>query len=566
MNIKARAVLRDGRNIELPVILSFEHGAVTIKPQTGGHDDYDYIDLMYDLADAKVGDDGYYVVPRGGDSVDHHICEFVDMPDARTDGTGYQMPMFGFVRNVEGWCAVVTGYTYDYHLITEKKGEDFHMFPRFYIEDGKPYEEISIKLFPLRGKNADYSGVARAYRGYMLRERGCRLIRERANDELRYAAESVYIRIRLAWKPVPSPVDEQTDENEPPMRIAMTFDDVSVFLDKLKAAGVEKAEICLVGWNISGHDGRWPQIFPVEPKLGGEERLKALIAHAKELGYQIVCHTNSTDCYSIADNYDISITRKEKNGRSAEHAWRWSGGLPRYLCPLKGLEFAKTDLPKVAALGFRGLHYIDVISTIGTLKCYDPEHPVTMRGCADAFRETAKIASKLFGGFASEGGYDHTMPYLDYGLYVSFYDTESKEPQPLFTRSVPLWQIVFHGITLSNPYTSTVNAPIKSRRHQLEVFEYGGRPTIYVFSKFVSNGNNWMGNDDLTCSGVEDTDRTVRAIADYYNETAPLAYLQYELIDHHEYHDGVSKTFYENGDVMVTDYENGTYHLEKSGS
>ena len=27
---------------------------------------------------------------------------------------------------------------------------------------------------------------------------------------------------------------------------------------QLKAKGVEKAELCLVGWNISGHDGRYP--------------------------------------------------------------------------------------------------------------------------------------------------------------------------------------------------------------------------------------------------------------------------------------------------------------------
>ena len=66
------------------------------------------------------------------------------------------------------------------------------------------------------------------------------------------------------------------------------------------------------------------------------------------------------------------------------------------------------------------------------------------------FRETAEYTRDLFGGFASEGGYDHTEPYLDYGLYISFYDTDSGKLPPLFTRPVPIWQIVYHGITLSN--------------------------------------------------------------------------------------------------------------------
>ena len=141
------------------------------------------------------------------------------------------------------------------------------------------------------------------------------------------------MRIRLAWQPVPSPGEEQTDENEPPLHVAMTFDQVSDFIDRMKASGVEKAEICLVGWNISGHDGRWPQIFPVEPKLGGEERLRALISHAKEIGYNICCHTNTTDSYSIADNYSPEITRKNRDGTIACHSWCWGGGRPRWVSP-----------------------------------------------------------------------------------------------------------------------------------------------------------------------------------------------------------------------------------------
>ena len=61
----------------------------------------------------------------------------------------------------------------------------------------------------------------------------------------------------------------------------------------------------MVGWNKSGHDGRWPQAFPVEEKLGGEEGLREAILHANKLGYYIAAHTNSSDAYTIADNFDV---------------------------------------------------------------------------------------------------------------------------------------------------------------------------------------------------------------------------------------------------------------------
>ena len=79
---------------------------------------------------------------------------------------------------------------------------------------------------------------------------------------------SVMIRVRCGWKPAPPQILHQTLENEPPMRVACDIDRVGDILDELKVQGVDKAEICLVGWNVKGHDGRWPQALPVCEELG----------------------------------------------------------------------------------------------------------------------------------------------------------------------------------------------------------------------------------------------------------------------------------------------------------
>ncbi len=560
--MKARAKLLSGGYRELDVCETRVGNVITASPRVLDYSDIEYIDLGYDLGCAKVGDDGYFVVPRGAGSADDHICEYIECDDAELVGSDFQMTMFGFVKNGAGFCAIVTGFTYDYKLVRSKKGEDYEIYVRFPIGGKFPYEKLEVE-YHFIDSDADYSAVARIYRQYMLDVVGCRLIRDRLTPELDYAKDSLYVRIRMGWKPVPSPVLEQTEENEPEMHVAITFDEVGELMAKLKAAGVEKAEFCLVGWNIGGHDGRWPQHLPVDSRLGGEEGLRRLIARSNELGYQITCHTNTTDAYSIADSYSDYIARKTPDGEVACHGGNttWGGGKPRWVCPAIGFETAKRELPKVAELGFRGLHYIDVISTIATVACYDPAHPQTKRQCAENYKNCAKLSKELFGGFSSEGGYDHTAPYLDYGLYVSFFNPANPKPA-LFTRCVPIWQIAFHGIILSNPFTATVNAPIKDRATQLRVIERGGRPTIYIYSKFKTNGS-WMGDDDIICTTPENVDVTVKYLSEMYKEFAPMARLQTELIDRHEESDGVARTYYADGTVATVNFNDGTYTLSK---
>lgn len=558
--MKSRAKLLDGGYSELAVKKIEQNNVITLIPDVIDWSNIEYIDLGYDLGCARVGDDGYFAISRGANSPDDHIVCFEERPDAEINAFDLYMNFIGFVRNGSGWCMIADGFKFELHAIIGKKGDEYYAYPRFYIGKKEPYETIKVEYHML--DNADYSSICRTYREYMLTRCGCKPIKERLTPELEYAAESVYIRVRLGWKPAPSPIDDQTLENEPDMKVAMSFDEVGELCERLKESGVKKAEICLIGWNVSGHDGRWPQHFPVEPRLGGKEGLERLIKKAQGLGYNIVCHTNYTDSYTIADNYSEYWTRKAPNGSVSCQATKWSGGLARFVCPLKALENALTELPKVAQLGFRGLHYVDVMTTLALPECYDPRHPVNHRLCSQLYAQIAKRSKELFGGFASEGCYDFIASELDYGLYVSFYDTEGKKPE-MFTKAVPLWQIVYHGIILSNPYTATVNSPIKSRRHQLEVIERGGRPTIYIYSRFVSSGGNWMGNDDLTLENDADISKTVEVISKTYREFESFAALQYEFIERHEEKNGISRTYYSNGSVMVCDFNTGEYHLER---
>lgn len=576
----ARVVFLDG--IEKEVNLQEEKNANVLRLTIAEELDYtkiDYIDFDKQRSEAKIGDEGYFLAlpVANHDYVEKDICGhgfldygltcFKDREDVLFVNHRPKMYVYGVQKSDTCFLGIVTGLKYQVDFVLEISGGKYYSYPRFLIEGENPYEPISVELHFLEGKAADYNGMAREYRSYQLAH-GCVSIKERAGEHLKYSAESMYVRVRNAWKPVPTPVLEQTEENEPEVFAACDFERTITIMEQFKKHGIDKAEFCLVGFNKSGHDGRWPQILPVEEKLGGEEGLKKVIAAANRLGYKITCHTNSTDAYSIANNFDIDDMMVDKNGKVSILAEKWSGGRAYNICPKQALKLAKETLPAVRDLGFSGMHYIDVISILPPKRCYHPAHPLSFKEGVDYSNEILDYAASLFGGISSESVFDHSIQHIDMGLYASF-SPENDDHFGLVDKVIPFWQLVYHGIVLDNPYTRTVNAAIsKNPDNMLKLIEFGGRPVIYYNSRFVDekrgNETNWMGDIDF----VNDTDEHliygIEKAAKQYQSFKEMAYLQYEFMqEHKEIADGIYAVTYSDGTVVTVDYNKGTYTVKK---
>ena len=366
------------------------------------------------------------------------------------------MPFFGAVLPDAAFVAIVKGMPYNFSFTVElKKGVyELSMAYDFHMED--VYEDLEVEFRLLEGANANYAGMARAYRAYQLGRKAVIPLKERAKAQpiLDYAAQWPEIRVRNAWKPVPSPEPEQTIKNEPPVKPVITFDRFKQIADEFRRQGIGGAEFCLVGWNVGGHDGRWPQIFPVEPSLGGEAKLKEAIAYAQGLGYQVVAHCNHRDAYLIADSWDAEYIReKNADGTLRRGKTTWGGGRMYTICPKRAYEkFALQQMPMVRAMGFKGLHYLDVYSCVGAERCDDPRHPLNEREGTKYVGHILQLGRDTFGGISSEGSYDQNAGQLDYVLYVSFARPfEAATYAGLVDRLVPMFQLVYNGIIFSNP-------------------------------------------------------------------------------------------------------------------
>ena len=406
---------------------------------------------------ARKGEEGYYVTPSGA------LCTFcLDNCNYAIHKNWFPMPVYGMKTPRTAFVAIVTGMKYDFSLVANAKKGVYSCFISFDMDVAHAYEDIAVDYVFLSGGDADYSGMARAYRRHQLACGACRPIAERVktNSALAYAVQAPEIRIRQAWKPAPSPVPDQTELDEPPVTAYVTFDRVKDIIDACDAAGVGKAEYCLVGWNYRGHDGRWPQMFPVEPLLGGETKLRELIAYSLAKGHPMVGHANYRDAYLIADSFDFEYCQDRKDDGTMTDAKReaWSGGRCFRVCPRRAYEkYAIKHTAAMKALGFRGLGYIDVTSSRPLFACTDPRHPLNTVERAVWEKAILRLQSAAFGGSASEGGFDWCIGEVDSALTVVFADPfndlpSGKKWHPMIDRYVPFWQLVYHGIVLSTPF------------------------------------------------------------------------------------------------------------------
>ena len=512
-----------------------------------------HLDIHSPYFTAKAGEEGYFF----SSAIQRHgiITRFKAQEDSLLHSAETPTLLIGAKREDLSVIAYPDGMRYDMSQLLRVKDNEYTLCYRVRLGGDAPYEDVSVDFY-LLPKGTEYSEMAVYYRNILLSKGLITPITKKAEEReaVSYAKDAPEIRIRMGWKPAPSPIADQTLENEPPMHVACTFRDVMNFIDELKKAGIDKAQLCLVGWNKSGHDGRWPDAFPVEPLLGGEEGLRELISYAKENGYAIVCHTNSTDAYPISPKTEGNLVLDEE-GKEHEGGV-WSGGRARRLCPKKALEFGKEILPRVADLGFSGLHYIDVLAVISPMKCSNPAHRVTRRETVEYYKELMQLCHDLFGGFSSEGAYDFAESYVDYGFYIS----NNRPPHPLADEYIPLWELIYHGFILYNVSTTTVNEPIRDIDDRLMFAEYGGRLSYYVYQKFITRASsaNWLGSEDLTMDG-EEMAKTIAVIKKGYEKHKKYFYLQETTMDKHEIKGDIRIVTFGNGVKLIVNYGDTEY-------
>ena len=508
------------------------------------------IDIKREEATANKGDDGYWVIADGRMGKFNH--DNGTLKERRNP-----MPLYGVKKGDEAFVGIVKGLKYEFSMIVDVKDGKYEIFPRFHIDalHTKPYEDIIIDFTHFKGDKANYSSMGKAYRKYQLERGEVKPLKERiiGNPRLKYTSESIFMKFMMAsfmredetnqnrgwhWKP----------EDDLPIQKYRDFDNMKEVLKSLKKLGINKADIIVTNWNWRSN-GRNPICSIAEPELGGNAKCKELTALAKEMGFQVMPHILHTENYTISPAFD-------KNDIALDHEGKFKGYMGmggKGFNPCFKQVFLKHILEnydRMKKLGFDAPIHIDVTSAIVPYDCHNIDHFCTREETAYYMNQVGMLSDAFFGGYTSESSVDSTANTLDYVLYVSAYPSYLGAQHKLLDRHVPIWQIAYHGIILSNPYASTIHYNCRTRpakgwgptnsflvedsvektraTRRLKCAEFGGRLSYY---RNLTNDVNFPD------------------VKQAYDEYMQRQYLQYEFM---EFHDEIAP------DVFITKYSDGS--------
>jgi len=479
----------------IPVVFSVKGEALSVSVKTGAIvEQYGSmvrimkIKLLPELLVARTGSEGYFVLPNYSGLLVNFtqkkplvISDRIYMEQQHWEKM-IMMNCFAMIKEGNGILAVVNEGDFFCHVTTEINQDGMNrIYPSFGVRHD-PDENIdqgTKEVLYYISDAANYVKLAQIYREYLINERGVSPLKERisSNPVLDYSTKAMRVKMFLGMK-VPFRADGSI-----PMTTYTTFKQGEELLDEMKRAGIEKAVITLVGWNLGGHDGAYPTRFPVEPLLGGEEGLKNLIAKAKSIGYQITVHDNVTDIYRSAMDFDYEYAAKTPRGEALP-AGLWGGGQSFKACPTVYLNRYGYDFDRIEDLGFDGHYYMDAQCTV-LWRCHDQVHPADEEEFALSLVKMTSIPREKYGAVAIEFPSAFSLPFIDEAARIhnaitckGMFSQLPAEFLDIVDKAIPFYQIALHGlITYQDHWIHCYENP---RYGWLLELAFGARPSIEI--------------------------------------------------------------------------------------
>ncbi len=527
------------------------------------------IDLLTFLGATHDDENGYMVYPDGSGAliyfdtphppeVQKILTTIYGADDVSDQSSIYRdqimIPVFGMVRGGTAFVGMITKGDFDAELGIARSGKGVnynHVWTqfvyrrqgRFSLTGGQPallYQpdripgDRQVRYCFLNDDKANYVEMASRYRQFLQDERGATRIFQRLGDDIPFMNLLFFMGI------------ERRNWFLADMVLLTQFEDVSEIMTELHDLGIKQADVGLWFWNEGGTNQKYPQRFPVDKRLGGEDGLRTLIEDLHQLEYRIYLQ----DDYLFAYPGSHGIQPFGDAVRGVDGLPAGNPEMGYLINPQVALnEFAVQDIPTIASFGADGLLFEHFAET--TLPDKNSRFPLSRENFSATWMEIANISREQLGSVAMAGGNIYVVPYAD---RLDFVTLDSTHYDP-FDETIPLYQIAVHGLLT---YTSVPhNFLSDSRRMFLHQVEYGALPIFILTKESSSHLIRTVANGVYSSRYDYWRDEIIRQ----YQSIETLAPTISQFITgHKQLAEGVYSITYENGTQVIVNYNGETYN------
>jgi hypothetical protein len=489
------------------------------------------------------------------------------------------MPVFGMKRGDSGFLATiedgdalavinanVSGKISSYNTVNSSfmliplttlrlDNTESHWMDRYAInlyQSRLPDCDIQVRYMFLHGEDANYVGMARRYREYLIRRAG---LKQRTGTD----AYPLYVDI-IAGIDVNKPVLGFPVRRVIPLT---TFAEGGQMLRILTELGIGDVRARLCGWLVGGVRNHFPYNVSLESALGSRRDFQNLLNTARSLGVGLYL---DIDILNIWWDKGFSANRDAARSLDRRHAFVYKYNLASsqrlasqrgyILSPYRLSDMVKRVMDQIVKLGADSVSFATLGKYVDSDFRRDPERLVDRQQSLRITKSALEgIRTAAGGGLIVEGGNVYALAYADSVVSAP----TGHNGFTIEDESVPFYQIAIHG--LIDHAGPPVNLSHDPGAEILKAIETGSALSYTLHyrdsSLVIDTDFHWLYSGRFS-DWVDQVVAAQRAVG------SALEGVRYEPIaDHRKLEEGVYLTRFANGRTVVVNYNHYSVELDE---